>query len=136
VVDWAATPAEVDPARGGGLGRAGGDGSAEPARVPRKRAQVESFIAVLREILPGPPALEEGAGGAGERLAIVDFGCGGGNLTLPLAWAFPHCDVVGVDFNPQSVDILRQRAAAARCCAPALRMASLIPLFPTEPRIS
>ncbi|KAJ1480500.1 methyltransferase domain-containing protein [Baffinella frigidus] len=139
----AAPPAEVDPARGGGLGRTGagadlgappierlaltalvllllvlaafrqeGESGEEPVRVFRKRSQVESFILVLRAILPPAPAPGAKSEGA-KRLVVVDFGCGGGNLTVPLAWAFPHCDFIGVDMKDKSVAILNSRAASA-----------------------
>ena len=45
-VDWAALPASVDPARGGGLGA-----KAVTARGLRKRAQVESVYALLHTML-------------------------------------------------------------------------------------
>eukprot|EP00892_Ulva_mutabilis_P001002 jgi/Ulvmu1/10902/UM007_0079.1 len=47
------------------------------------------------------------------RLRAVDFGCGSGNLTLPLAYAFPGLEVCGVDMKAEAVVRLRERAAAA-----------------------
>mmetsp|Transcript_82542 Transcript_82542/g.267382 ORF Transcript_82542/g.267382 Transcript_82542/m.267382 type:complete len:317 (-) Transcript_82542:439-1389(-) len=44
---------------------------------------------------------------------VVDFGCGSGNLTLPLAARFPVLEVVGVDVKREAVDLLRSRAHAA-----------------------
>mmetsp|Transcript_82543 Transcript_82543/g.267388 ORF Transcript_82543/g.267388 Transcript_82543/m.267388 type:complete len:93 (-) Transcript_82543:1044-1322(-) len=41
---------------------------------------------------------------------VVDFGCGSGNLTLPLAARFPVLEVVGVDVKREAVDLLRSRA--------------------------
>ncbi|KAF6255366.1 hypothetical protein COO60DRAFT_215250 [Scenedesmus sp. NREL 46B-D3] len=47
------------------------------------------------------------------RLHIVDFGCGTGNLLLPLAALFPCCRFTGVDMKPAALQLLQQRAAAA-----------------------
>ena len=44
---------------------------------------------------------------------MVDFGCGTGNLILPLAAANPSTRFVGLDLNPRSVALLRERARAA-----------------------
>lgn len=44
---------------------------------------------------------------------IVDFGCGTGNLLLPLAALFPSCTFTGVDMKPAALQLLQQRAAAA-----------------------
>ncbi|KAF8067179.1 hypothetical protein HT031_002226 [Scenedesmus sp. PABB004] len=79
------------------------------ARVARKRWQVESFLAVLR------PLLEDTAAGAPGRPPprVVDFGCGTGNLLLPLAALFPGCAFTGVDMKPAALALLRERAAAA-----------------------
>ena len=75
-------------ASGGGAGpiRLGG----VSARAERKRVQVASFAVVLRQILGGWRG-EEGAKAA----MIVDFGCGSGNLLLPLAALFPKCTFIG-----------------------------------------
>jgi len=100
-VDWLSVPAEVDPARGGGLGgKVSGDIA---TRAIRKRLQVESFVSVLR----GGMLLPKGA-------TVVDFGSGSGNLTLPLAYLFPDCTWWAVDFNSTSIDLLLEKAAEAR----------------------
>jgi tRNA G46 methylase TrmB len=44
---------------------------------------------------------------------VVDFGCGTGNLVLPLAALMPSVQFVGVDLNPTACGRLRDRAAAA-----------------------
>jgi SAM-dependent methyltransferase len=44
---------------------------------------------------------------------VVDFGCGTGNLLLPLAAAEPSMRFVGVDVNRRSVELLAERAARA-----------------------
>jgi 2-polyprenyl-3-methyl-5-hydroxy-6-metoxy-1,4-benzoquinol methylase len=46
-------------------------------------------------------------------LRIVDFGCGTGNLLLPLAALLPHCHFTGVDMKPAALQLLQQRAAVA-----------------------
>lgn len=50
---------------------------------------------------------------SGDDLHIVDFGCGSGNLLLPLAAVFPGCVFTGVDMKPAALQLLQQRAAAA-----------------------
>jgi hypothetical protein len=95
-LNWDAAPDAVDPCRGGGLDPVPG------GRGARKRAQVESFLAVLR-----------GAGLAPPGAVLVDFGAGTGNLTLPLAWALPQCTLVALDAKPESVARLAARASEA-----------------------
>jgi hypothetical protein len=46
-------------------------------------------------------------------LHIVDFGCGTGNLLLPLAALLPGCRFTGVDMKPAALQLLQTRAAAA-----------------------
>ena len=70
-------------------------------RAKRKRWQVESFAVVLREL---QREHERGGGGGNggddaRRLKVVDFGAGSGNLTLPLAAAFPSMDFVAVEIE-------------------------------------
>ena len=48
-----------------------------------------------------------------KKQTVVDFGCGTGNLILPLAAASPETDFVGLDLNPRSVELLRERASRA-----------------------
>lgn len=48
------------------------------------------------------------------RAVIVDFGCGTGNASLPLAWTFrDRADFILVDFSRNAVDIAAARAAEA-----------------------
>ena len=89
---------------------AGATPAAQAARVARKRAQVASFAAVLRHMLAADGA--DGSSSAAP-LTVVDFGCGSGGLTLPLAALFPACNFVGVDMLAKSVDLLRARAETA-----------------------
>ena len=44
---------------------------------------------------------------------MVDFGCGSGNLLLPLAALLPGCRFTGVDMKPAALQLLQKRAAAA-----------------------
>lgn len=97
-VEWAALPEAADPGRGGGL-----KDSRKGSRAARKRAQVEAIHAVLR--LCG--ALERPGA------AVVDFGCGSGNLLLALAATHPTIRWVGVDGNAHAAALLERRAAAA-----------------------
>lgn len=97
--------------------------------------QVESFFAVLQPMITsastctptlssystprqGDAQLEPAKPAALQqqqqhRLHIVDFGCGTGNLLLPLAALFPCCNFTGVDMKPAALQLLQQRAAAA-----------------------
>lgn len=52
------------------------------------------------------PILKQGA-------KIADVGCGLGASTILMAQAFPNSTAVGFDFHPQSIEMARQRAAAA-----------------------
>ena len=103
-MDWASCPPSADPS---GAHRRGG-----AARGARKRRQVESFLAVLRAA-----RLHDGAETRDRTKkrarTVVDFGCGTGNLILPLAAANPSTRFVGLDLNPRSVALLRERADAA-----------------------
>lgn len=103
-MDWASCPPSADPS---GAHRRGG-----AARGARKRRQVESFLAVLRAA-----RLHDGAETRDRTKkrarTVVDFGCETGNLILPLAAANPSTRFVGLDLNPRSVALLRERADAA-----------------------
>ena len=98
-VDWGKCPPSADPA---GSNKRGG-----AARGERKRLQVESFRAVVNAA-----ATTLGLDGS-RRPTIVDFGCGTGNLLLPLAAEHPEADFVGVDLNPRSIELLARRASDA-----------------------
>jgi SAM-dependent methyltransferase len=113
--DWDAVPCAARPEavlgdeRSCGPAPAGATPAAHAARVARKRAQVDSFAAVLRRLLAATATPSPA-----RPLHIVDFGCGSGGLTLPLAALFPGCAFVGVDMLAKSVELLRARALAAR----------------------
>ena len=98
-VDWGTCPPSADPA---GSNKRGG-----AARGERKRLQVESFRAVVNA-----SAKTLGLDGS-RRPTIVDFGCGTGNLLLPLAAEHPEADFVGLDLNPRSIELLARRARDA-----------------------
>ena len=93
------TPA-ADPA---GSNKKGGE-----ARGRRKRLQVESFHAVIAAAAEDSTRDDDD-----QKFTVVDFGCGTGNLILPLASVMPDVSFVGVDLNPRSVEILRSRAKDA-----------------------
>jgi 2-polyprenyl-3-methyl-5-hydroxy-6-metoxy-1,4-benzoquinol methylase len=76
--------------------------------------QVESFLLVLRPLLAAAAAAAARQhGGAANELHVVDFGCGTGNLLLPLAALFPAARFTGVDMKPAALRLLQQRATAA-----------------------
>lgn len=62
---------------------------------------------------------------ARRRLRAVDFGCGSGNLALPLAYAFPGLDMCGVDMKEEAIERLRERAAAAGLPAVTARVGTI-----------
>jgi SAM-dependent methyltransferase len=102
-VDWENCAPSVDPA---GSNTKGGT-----ERGRRKRLQVESFRAILvaaRAVVGRRPETTNAS-----PPVVVDFGCGTGNLLLPLAAAEPSMRFVGVDVNRRSVELLAERAARA-----------------------
>ena len=102
-VDWETCAPSVDPA---GSNTKGGT-----ERGRRKRLQVESFRAILvaaRAVVGRRPETTNAS-----PPVVVDFGCGTGNLLLPLAAAEPSMRFVGVDVNRRSVELLAERAARA-----------------------
>ncbi|KAG0619918.1 hypothetical protein M758_4G175100 [Ceratodon purpureus] len=121
-VDWDAIPAGADPLRGFGYktpapmkrrssqGHGGGhddDGNGEGeegrlARGARKRSQVESIATALKFL-----KLPTGS-------VVVDFGCGSGALSLPLACVFKEFTFVCVDYKQESLRLLDLRAQAAK----------------------
>lgn len=70
--------------------------------------------------------LAEGAG-PGDRLRIVDLGCGPGNLTVPLAERLPKAEVVGIDGSRPMLVAAQQRASGGR---PRFRLMQLQDLPP------
>eukprot|EP00928_Gymnodinium_smaydae_P096749 TRINITY_DN8608_c0_g1_i5.p1 TRINITY_DN8608_c0_g1~~TRINITY_DN8608_c0_g1_i5.p1 ORF type:complete len:500 (-),score=89.38 TRINITY_DN8608_c0_g1_i5:378-1853(-) len=107
-VDWNEMPASLDPQRGAGLG---GSDHEETVRSRRKRQQVEVFSTWLRKVFN---LLTSSSGTGHERQRrVVDFGSGSGNMTLPLAFLFPHVEFVAVDMKKQSIDIMLTKAQDA-----------------------
>lgn len=98
-VDWSTLPAACDPQFGGGLGAEDGG---ETIRSRRKREQTEGFAKILDKLTSGRSGLR-----------IVDFGCGSGNMTLPLACLFPNHQFVAVDMKKKSIELLEAKAREA-----------------------
>ena len=69
-------------------------------RIERKRAQVESFLLTIQSIQKD---------GKDEGLKVVDFGCGSGNLLLPLALQLPTMYYHGLDNKSEAIHLLRKR---------------------------
>ena len=103
-VDWETCAPSVDPA---GSNTKGGT-----ERGRRKRLQVESFRAILVAARAVVGRRRSSTTNASPPV-VVDFGCGTGNLLLPLAAAEPSMRFVGVDVNRRSVELLAERAARA-----------------------
>ena len=103
-VDWENCAPSVDPA---GSNTKGGT-----ERGRRKRLQVESFRAILVAARAVVGRRQSSTTNASPPV-VVDFGCGTGNLLLPLAAAEPSMRFVGVDVNRRSVELLAERAARA-----------------------
>lgn len=124
-VDWNAIPAGADPLRGFGYktpaptkrkgsrrreNHGGGHDDVDEncgeegrlARGARKRSQVESIATALK-------LLDLPAGSV-----VVDFGCGSGALSLPLACVFKEFTFVCVDYKQESLRLLDLRAQAAK----------------------
>jgi tRNA G46 methylase TrmB len=134
-VVWERLPAEVDPARSGGSGLLSSSAGVVVAparenyskeqqqedasitslevsgRALRKRWQIESFAEILRDLVSSLG--EESITGRRQPLRVCDMGCGSGNFSLALASLFPGLDFTLVDRNAVSVEVARQRAAAA-----------------------
>ena len=79
------------------------------AALPLVFYQVASFALALRGLL--------GGWGKGQRatkaIRVIDFGCGSGNLLLPLAALFPQCQFVGIDMKIHAINLARERISAA-----------------------
>lgn len=71
--------------------------------------QVASFALALRGLLGGWGEQQTTPAGC----KVVDFGCGSGNLVLPLAALFPKCSFVGVDMKEHAIALLKQRVHEA-----------------------
>jgi 2-polyprenyl-3-methyl-5-hydroxy-6-metoxy-1,4-benzoquinol methylase len=99
VIDWGSLPMS-------GRVSCEGIGSSPKARlrIERKQAQVESFLLSIQSILRA---------GKEAGLRVVEYGCGSGNLLLPLACQFPQITFHGVDHKADAIGLLRARAEEA-----------------------
>ena len=65
----------------------------------------------------GPTAVpldpSEAQAGPSPTVRIVEFGCGSGNLVLPLAFLMPCCIFHAIDAKPAAVGLLLRRIAEA-----------------------
>jgi 2-polyprenyl-3-methyl-5-hydroxy-6-metoxy-1,4-benzoquinol methylase len=78
----------------------GQDPSAYFSRVlEARRAEVAEWASVLRAYLPNPPA------------RILEAGCGPGLLAVALAEHYHEATVVGVDIEPEAIELARALAA-------------------------
>ena len=93
--DWKTLPPQLDVTHpeGGGVPR---------ARGARKREQLVNVFLFVAPLLRRKPTAK-----------VVDFGCGGGHQTLPLAYHFPDASFVLVDAKSRSLDVAERRAGAA-----------------------
>ena len=93
--DWKSLPPQLDVTHpeGGGVPR---------ARGARKREQLVNVFLFVAPLLRRKPTAK-----------VVDFGCGGGHQTLPLAYHFPDASFVLVDAKSRSLDVAERRAGAA-----------------------
>eukprot|EP00775_Hariotina_reticulata_P004597 gene4597-4851_t len=103
-------PGALDPAFGGQLADAdvvrAGQGRMN-LRAIRKRVQVESFALLLWQLTQSAAARQQ-------HLHVVEFGCGSGNLVLPLAYLFPSFTFTALDIKPSAVLLLQQRVQQAQ----------------------
>ena len=93
--DWKSLLPQLDVTHpeGGGVPR---------ARGARKREQLRNVFLFVAPLLRRKPTAK-----------VVDFGCGGGHQTLPLAYHFPDATFVLVDAKARSLEVAERRAAAA-----------------------
>ncbi len=130
--DWGGTARpEVDVA---GVVSSDGDaarplpGTLPPSRVGRKRDQVMNMCVLAAPVVRAGVARwrrkqqqNGGGGGAGRaghqaprrRFTVVDFCCGSGWQSLPLAARFPAARFLLVDCKAESLHVARQRSARA-----------------------
>ncbi|CAM6082872.1 unnamed protein product [Calypogeia fissa] len=124
-ISWENIPESADPTRGSGYKTASSCSKIKEQQIPhndteegeeeddsgsghccmgrgeRKKLQVENIALALTSF-----RLKAGS-------KVVDFGCGSGALTLPLAALLPELSFVAVDFKQQSIVLLEERARKA-----------------------
>ena len=96
VCDWSNVPPQLDVAHPLG-------GAVPLDRGERKRQQVLNVVLFVAPLFNHKPDA-----------VVVDFCCGGAHQSLPLARAFPRATFILIDAKERSLDVARQRAAAAR----------------------
>jgi tRNA G46 methylase TrmB len=69
--------------------------------------QVEGFALLLWQLTQSAAVLQQ-------PLHVVEFGCGSGNLVLPLACLFPSFTFTALDMKPSAVGLLQQRVQQAK----------------------
>ena len=80
-------------------------GRLPPERLHRKEQQVLNVISLVSSLMS---TVEKG-----KSVVIVDFCCGCGHQSLPLAFFFPDAQFVLIDLKKRSLDIARTRATVA-----------------------
>jgi SAM-dependent methyltransferase len=74
-------------------------------RVAIERLTVQDIAVFFQEVLAALPQLVVDLGGAGKR--ALDVHCGGGRWLIAMAKRFPGLELVGVEFEPDSVERAR-----------------------------
>lgn len=97
---WESFPEDVDV----GIGVNGQGGQLPASRAERKRQQLENFFAFIIPFLFIPVRQ------SCERVVVVDFCCGCGHQSIPLAFLFPDVNFVLIDAKKRSLDVARGRA--------------------------
>jgi SAM-dependent methyltransferase len=114
---WSSIKPELDP--GGAVGT---NGRPLPAvlpnsRIPHKRHQIENVVAFAMPMidrgLAALAALAASPHSCRPRYTVVDFCCGSGWQTLPLAAYYPQVHFVLIDSKQRSLDVATERAARA-----------------------
>jgi hypothetical protein len=105
--DWSNIPPELDP--GGSIGT---DGQPLPAvlplrRINNKRQQVSNVCAFAI------PIISKGLRESITKYKVVDFCCGSGWQTLPLAFHFPNVQFILIDSKKRSLQVAKRRAIRA-----------------------
>jgi hypothetical protein len=80
-------------------------------RAQRKEDQIRSILRCILSLVPDFVVTKD----ATIKFTIVDFGGGSGHLSLPLALLLPACEVICIDLNGRSLDLLHEKAQL--CCS-------------------
>lgn len=87
-------------------------------RANRKEDQIRSVLRCVAPLLTAPlgrPSTTTDERTPTTPITVVDFGGGTGHLSIPLSRLFPHCQILVVDLNERSLQLLHTQAQA--CCA-------------------